>query len=119
MRKFLSVFLVLWAGTAHANDYDAALRATCENFKSCTYKEFEGQQLTPELKKMVEMGAEAACSGIDSIFILAKPKPEILALGTSCLWSMSRMTCGELNDFELTATPECKTYYERAMVPGQ
>lgn len=69
MRKLLSVLFVLWVSSAQADDYDLALAATCEKFKSCTFQEFEGQTVPPELKVMLEQGAQAACSGIDSIFV--------------------------------------------------
>ena len=97
---------------ADIDAYNAAGQKLCEKAKQCTYEQMDGENLNPQMRKMVEGMLENVCQRMMQV---AEPAgfEELVEPATACLESMQSMSCAEFED-QSEPTQACKEYEEIA-----
>ena len=99
---------------AFADDMAEAAMELCEKVKGCAMAQIATEDLTPELRDMMQPMLDNMCANMQS-------KVEEVAVGhphhapaLACMRSMQSLTCEMMQDPELVQTPECQAYEKLA-----
>lgn len=111
----VAVVFLLAPTPAAADDLGNAMNVFCEMIKSCTLVQMGKQQnLTPEIRQMVENQMQTMCVGVQQQYVAATRTHELYEPAVACMRSMSALECPQLQSANADATPACATYKEKA-----
>lgn len=108
---YLSIF---YAGvisfTTTADEYSGATLALCEKVKSCALEQMGQQEITPEVRQMMQPMLDNMCSQmaveveeVASGHALYKP-------ALACMKSMAALSCADMQSQDGPHTEACKEY---------
>ncbi|PLW66952.1 hypothetical protein [Pseudohalioglobus lutimaris] len=106
--------LLLAMTTASAESLESAANDLCEKVKACSLAELNQQELTPELKAMMEPILEGMCAAMSEGIQEVPVEHELYASAVACMRSMANLSCADFRDGSRVETPECLSYREKA-----
>jgi hypothetical protein len=105
--------LVLASSVGHAaaaDDFTAAALGLCEKIRACTLEQLNDEEITPEVRQMMEPMLQGMCSAMQSKIQSVEPGHKLYKPSVSCMQSMSKLSCEAMQDEAQVMTPECKAY---------
>ena len=104
-------FLVLaWAAQASADEIGDSALALCEKVKACSMAQVNEEDLTPELRQMMEPMLENMCANMQARVQAVPEGHTHYAPAVACMDSMSALSCEQMMSSEQVVTPECREY---------
>ena len=100
---------------AHADDLTAASLDLCEKVKSCAVAQMGEQDLTPQMREMMQPMLDNMCANMQSRIGEVPTGHAMYAPALACMRSMEKtLTCAMMQDPEGMRTPECDAYEKLA-----
>lgn len=96
-----------------ADDIGDAALALCEKVKACSMAQINEEDLTPELRQMMEPMLENMCSNMQARVQEFPAGHELYQPSVACMRSMEALSCEAMMDSEQFATPACKDYEQK------
>ena len=97
------------------DEMTAAAEMFCEKVKVCAMAQMAEEDMTPEVRGMMEPILNNMCSNIQSRVLGEVPEGSPLyGPAISCMRSMESLTCAQIQDFASSETAECKSFREKA-----
>jgi hypothetical protein len=122
VNKFLkviaAVLAVALAGPLAADELADASRALCDNVKSCALEQMASQELTPEMRQMMEPMLANMCTQMNSKIKEVPTDHGLYKPALACIRSMQSLTCEQMQNGMETQTPECQEYEKLAREAG-
>lgn len=106
--------VLLTAKAAVAESLESAANDLCEKVKACSLAELNQQDLTPEMKEMMEPMLEGMCAAMRQGIQEVPVEHELYAPAVACLRSMASLSCADFQDESKVETPQCLAYREQA-----
>ena len=110
----LLAVLMMAAPLAPADDISSAAAGLCEKVRVCATEQIAEEDLTPELREMMEPMLDTMCEGMQA-------KVEDVAAGhplhqpaVACMRSMEALSCDDMRNPDSMQTTECETYEKMA-----
>ncbi|MGB1140000.1 MAG: hypothetical protein ACPG1A_03810 [Halioglobus sp.] len=107
----LSLGLVLAAPLA-ADEFTDVAMGLCEKVKSCAMKQIATEELTPEVRQMMEPMLENMCANMQANIGEVPTGHELYEPALSCMRSMEQLSCERMQDPDSMRTPECDKYQD-------
>ncbi|MBL4589453.1 MAG: hypothetical protein JKY11_05170, partial [Alphaproteobacteria bacterium] len=80
-------------------DFDAAANALCEKQNQCALISLEGEEMPPEIKKMMMASIDSICVSMRASFDAQAAKAKkLLKPATACMKSMVTLSCEALEN---------------------
>lgn len=114
MIRFILVALLATAIPALADDLADAAVDLCEQVRACTLAQMDQQQVTDEMRQMVEPMVANMCNAMRQQVGNAPEGHPLYEPATACMRSMSRISCAEMQNGDNMHTPECQEYEKLA-----
>jgi hypothetical protein len=100
---------------ARADDLTAASLDLCEKVKSCAMSQVAEQDLTPQMREMMQPMLDNMCANMQSRIGEVPTGHEMYEPALACMRSMEeKMTCEMMQDPDNMRTPECEAYEKLA-----
>ncbi len=112
LKAILQIFalsLLPFAAT-QADDLADAANDLCEKVKSCAMAQMSTQELTPEMKQMMEPMLKNMCVQMRENFVSAPTGHPVYKPAVACMRSVEQLNCNELQSKLDMKTEECKEY---------
>lgn len=106
--------MLVAAANVGADSLESAANDLCEKVKSCSLAELNQQDLTPEMKAMMEPMLENMCAAMRQGIQEVPVEHELYASAVACMRSMANLSCADFQDESKVETSECLTYREMA-----
>lgn len=112
----VTVCLVFLASTlsVSADEITDSALALCEKVKACSMAQINEEDLTPELRQMMEPMLENMCANMQSRVQAVPQGHALYDPAVACMDSMSTLSCEQMMDSEQALTPECSEYEKLA-----
>ena len=101
-----------FSATSHAGLKESS-EALCQKFRECAYAEMEQEELTPEMKAMMEGMLNQMCASFVPSAEMAMGNAVLERKAEACFNSMQSMSCDALTNME-GETPACRDLEETA-----
>jgi hypothetical protein len=111
----LAVFLAAQAG---ADDLTDAAQGLCESIRSCALESIAKEDLTPEVLEMMGPMLDNMCANMRSKVQEVPMGHGLYAPAVACMRSLESLTCEQMQNPDIAATPECKEYERLAREAG-
>jgi len=117
--KFNTTFLTLLCGAALsfssiADEYTDASLALCEKVKSCALAQMDSQEITPEVRQMMQPMLDNMCTSmLASVPEVAKDHA-MYEPAVACMNSLDALSCEEIQGEEGSKTDACMEYEKMA-----
>ena len=95
---------------ALGEDYGAQTLALCEKVKACAMEQMNEQDLTPEMRQMMEPMVANMCANVGSHVQDVPTDHSLYQPAMECLESLNRLDCQTLLTMQGSPTAECKAY---------
>lgn len=122
MKRFVNVtaavLAVALAVPIAADELTEASRALCDNVKSCALEQMAEQELTPEMREMLEPMLANMCTQMNSKIKEVPTDHGLYKPAVACIRSMQSLTCEQIQDGMQEQTPECQEYENKAREAG-
>ena len=120
LKVIAAVLAAALAGPLAADELADASRALCDNVKSCALEQMASQELTPEMRQMMEPMLANMCTQMNSEIEEVPTGDGLYKPALACIRSMQSLTCEQLQDGTgmQTQTPECQEYEKLAREAG-
>lgn len=97
-----------------ADDLTDAARGLCDSVKSCALEQIAKEDLTPEMREMMEPMLESMCTNMQSKVQEVPIDHRLYKPAVVCMRSMESLTCADMQSPDRMSTPECKEYEKLA-----
>lgn len=98
-----------------ADDLTAASLDLCEKVKSCAMAQVAEQDLTPQMREMMQPMLDNMCANMQSRIGEVPTGHPLYAPAVACMRSMEEiMTCAMMQNSGNMTTPECEAYQKLA-----
>ena len=117
MRKFglgFAVALATTTGTVLSDDLSNAAAGLCEKVQSCVMAQINQEDLTPELRQMMEPMVNNMCSQMQTRVQDVQNSHPLHKPAVACMRSMEALSCEDMRDTSRLQTPECEDYEKQA-----
>ena len=110
----LAMFLVglLMAAPLAAEEFTDAAMGLCEKVKACAMQQMASEQLTPEVRQMMEPMLENMCANMQSNIGEVPTGHALYKPAIACMRSMEQLSCESMQDPASMQTPECEKYQD-------
>jgi hypothetical protein len=109
-----SLVMLLCTASVAADSLESAANDLCEKVKACSLAELNEQDLTPEMKAMMEPMLENMCAAMRQGIQEVPVEHQMYAPAVACMRSMASLSCADFQDDSKVETRECITYREMA-----
>ena len=99
---------------ARADDISEAALGLCEKVKSCAMAQIAQEDLTPELRQMMQPMLDTMCANMQAKVAEVDVGHPLHAPAAACMRSMEALTCEMMQDPQHMKTSECEAYEEMA-----
>lgn len=106
--------VALTASPVGADSLESAANDLCEKVKSCSLAELNQQDLTPEMKAMLEPMLQNMCAAMREGIREVPVEHDLYDPAVACMRSMAGLSCTEFNNGSTVETPECVKYRDMA-----
>lgn len=107
----LSLFI---PALASADDITSAAKDLCEKVRSCAMSQVAEEDLTPELRQMMEPMLDNMCANMQSKVQEVATGHPLYQPSIACMRSMEALSCEDMQDPARMQTPECEAYEKLA-----
>lgn len=118
----LPLFIALSAHIA-ADDLRDAVQGLCDSVRSCALEQIVKEELTPEMRDMMEPMLDNMCATMKENVQEVAPGHPLYEPAVACIRSLESLTCDEMQNPERDSTPECEIYEklasEQSASPGK
>lgn len=97
-----------------ADDLTDAAQGLCDSVKSCALEQIAKEDLTPEMRQMMEPMLESMCTNIQSKVQEVPMDHRLYKPAVACMRSMESLTCADMQNPDRMSTPECREYEKLA-----
>lgn len=101
-------------GPTFADDITSAARDLCEKVRSCAISQVAEEDLTPELRQMMEPMLDNMCANMQSKVQEVSTGHPLYQPSIACMRSMEALSCQDMQDQARMQTPECEAYEKLA-----
>lgn len=113
-RVFVAIALAMSpAVPVMADEIGAAALDLCEKVKACSMAQINEEDLTPELRQMMEPMLENMCANMQAGVQEVPSGHELYQPAVDCMRSMAALSCEAMMDSEQMVTPQCKDYEDK------
>ncbi len=117
--KLKLIYLAILCGTVFsitgfAEDYTDTSLALCEKVKSCALAQMGEQEITPEVRQMMQPMLDNMCSNMLVNLPEVAKDHTMYKPALACMNSMAALSCEEMQGQNSSATPACEEYEELA-----
>jgi hypothetical protein len=117
-RLALLPLLSLLCVYAAADELGDAARGLCDAVKSCALEQVEREDLTPEIRQMMEPMLENMCITIEANVQQIHADHSLYKPAVACMRSLESLTCAQMQSLDRSTTPACQEYEKMAMEMG-
>ncbi len=110
----LAVFSLFAPALAGADDITSAAKDLCEKVRSCAMAQVAEEDLTPELRQMMDPMLDNMCANMQSKVQEVATGHPLYQPSIACMRSMEALSCEEMQDPASMQTSECETYEKLA-----
>lgn len=116
LKRSAFVFILSLVATlpAHSDDLATAAMQLCEKVKSCALAQVAEEDLTPEIRQMMQPMLDNMCADMRSSMGEVPAGHPLYQPALACMRSMENLTCEMMQDSERMETAECKAYEKLA-----
>ena len=111
----VAIAVLLTADPVVSDSLESAGADLCEKVKTCALAEIDKQDMTPEMREMMEPMLENMCVGMRQGMDQVPMDHQLYKPAVACMRSMANLSCTQLQDGNQVQTPECVKYQEMAM----
>ena len=115
---FMALAGLLAATSASAEELTKAALGLCEKVKSCAMQEIAEQDLTPEMRQMMQPMLDNMCTTMQQGIGEIPTGHELYKPAVACMRSMEQLSCEQMQNQSDQGTPECQKYAELAEQAG-
>lgn len=101
-----------------ADSLESAANDLCEKVKSCSLAEMSQQELTPEMKAMLEPMLENMCAAMRQGIQEVPVEHELYDSAVACMRSMASLSCNDFKDESKVETSACLDYRDKVEAAG-
>ena len=96
------------------NELQQAADALCENVRSCAMASVRQEDMTPEMRAMMEPMLKDMCAKVRAGIADAPVDHALYKPAVACMQSMAALSCADFQDGDAVQTEECKSYQAKA-----
>ena len=112
--KWIFAAMLLVTMGARADSLADAANDLCEHVKACSMAQIAEEDMTPEMRQMMEPMLENMCAAMRSNIREVPEGHELHDPAVACMRSMAQLSCDDFQDGDRVVTPECQKYQEMA-----
>ena len=101
-----------------ADDLTDAAQGLCDSIRSCALENVAKEDLSPEVLEMMGPMLDNMCASMRSKVKEVPAGHGLYKPAVGCLRSLESLTCEQMEDPDLAATPECEEYERLAREAG-
>lgn len=101
-----------------ADDLTDAAQGLCDSIRSCALESMSKEDLTPEVLEMMGPMLDNMCANMRSKVQAVPVGHGLYEPAVGCMRSLESLTCEQMQNPDLAATPECKEYERLAREAG-
>jgi len=101
-----------------ADDISSAASGLCEKVRSCAMEQVANENLTPELRQMMEPMLDTMCDTMQEKVQQVPVGHPLYQPAIACIRSMEALSCDAMQSPEGMQTPECDAYEKLAKEHG-
>lgn len=117
--KLMSIFMLLiFVGTARANDIAEMTESVCEKVKVCGLAQMQQQGLPQAMEEVMKTMFDRTCTTIVAPYVNRTFGAGLEAKAASCLGSINALDCQQLMAGGAEKIPACKEYKTAADEAG-
>jgi hypothetical protein len=110
----LLVLMLAAAIPARAEEIAVAAQDLCEKVKSCAMAQVAEEDLTPEVREMMQPMLDTMCENMQSSVGEVAVGSPLYVPAVTCMRSMESLSCEQMQDPRSMETPECETFQQLA-----
>ena len=95
---------------AVADELEDVSLQLCEKVKSCALAQMQEQDLTPEMREMMQPMLEGMCANMQGKVDDVPRDHRLYKPALECMRSMANLSCEEMQNADQVRTPECEEY---------
>lgn len=118
LKVIAAILAVALAGPLAADELTEASRGLCDNVKTCALEQMATQELTPEMREMMEPMLANMCTQMNSKIKEVPTDHGLYKPAVACIRSMQSLTCEQMQNGMQTQTPECQQYEKQVKAAG-
>ena len=113
--RFLAILtLPMLSIVVSADDITSAVSGLCEKVRSCAMSQVAEEDLTPEMRQMMQPMLDTMCDNMQSRVQEVSPGHPLYQPAVACMRSMEALSCEAMRSGENLQTKECEAYEELA-----
>lgn len=93
-----------------ADELAAEATKLCEKVKSCAMAQIAEEDVTPEMRQMMQPMLDGMCDDMRSSMDEIPTGDQLYKPALACMRSMQTLSCAAMQDEESMKTPACETY---------
>ena len=118
MKRNAKYLAILCATTlsafAAADDYKGASLALCEKIKACALVQMDSQDITPEVRQMMQPMLDSMCTSMLASVPEVAQGHAMYEPAIACMESLDALSCEEMQGEAGAKTPACMEYEKMA-----
>ena len=121
MRKTLFTLSCFWlfgSAIGLADDITSAASGLCEKVRSCAMAQVAEEDLTPELRQMMEPMLDSMCANMQEKVQEVPTGHPLYQPAIDCMRSMEALSCEDMQSADNLQTPACEEYEKLAREHG-
>lgn len=103
---------------AVSDDLSDAAQGLCDSVKSCALEQMAREDLTPEMRQMMEPMLENMCTTMQANVQQVPAGHPLYKPAVACMRSLESLSCEQMQNLDRTTTPECQKYEKLAREMG-
>ena len=113
-RTLLTASCMMLVSTVSADNLTDAANDLCEHVKACSMAQIAQEDMTPEMRQMVEPMLDNMCANMRSQIQDVPSGHPLYDPAVVCMRSMSKVSCDAMTDGDSMRTKECREYEDLA-----
>ena len=113
-RSALLSLMLLMPMTVGAQEIVEAATGLCEKVRSCAMAQIAEEDLTPELRQMMEPMLDNMCANMQSKVQEVAVGNDLYQPAVDCMQSMQALSCEDMQDPARMQTAQCESYEKLA-----
>jgi len=113
--KYLAILCAtVFSVSAVADDYSDASLALCEKVKSCALAQMDSQEVTPEVRQMMQPMLDSMCTSMLASVPEVAKSHAMYEPAVACMKSLDALSCEEMQGDGGSKTAACMEYEKMA-----
>ena len=107
---FVGALILSGSMSVVADEMSEAAQDLCEKVKSCSLAQVAEEDITPEVRQMMQPMWDSMCANMKNKMGEAPSGHPMYSSALACMHSMQKLTCEEIVGSRQTRTPECEAH---------